>query len=75
MSTHEYSLHFLVNELVRTLKYGRADFWTNTGKSICHFSVNLKGANLAPESIVDYFNRNTTQQANTYTPVRDFEFV
>ncbi|UJR27736.1 hypothetical protein I4U23_009013 [Adineta vaga] len=50
MSTHEYSLHFLVSELVRTS------------------NVNLKGANLAPEAIVDYFNKNTNQQANTYTP-------
>ncbi|CAF1021358.1 unnamed protein product [Rotaria sp. Silwood1] len=50
MSSHEYSLHFLVNELVRTL------------------NVNLKGIQLAPEAIVDYFNKNTNRQANTYTP-------
>ncbi|CAF1011178.1 unnamed protein product [Adineta steineri] len=50
MSAHEYSLHFLVNELVRSS------------------NVNLKGTNLAPEAILDYFNKNTNQQANTYTP-------
>jgi len=50
MASHEYSLHFLVNELVRTL------------------SVPSKGTSLAPELIVDYFNKNTNSQANTYTP-------
>ncbi|CAF0794160.1 unnamed protein product [Adineta ricciae] len=50
MAAHEYSLHFLVNELVRAS------------------NINLKGTNLAPEAIVDYFNKNTNQQANTYTP-------
>ncbi|CAF4342023.1 unnamed protein product [Rotaria magnacalcarata] len=50
MSSHEYSLHFLVSELVRAL------------------NVNLKGVQLAPEAIVDFFSKNTNRQANTYTP-------
>jgi hypothetical protein len=33
-------------------------------------SVNLKGTDLAPETIVDYFKKNTSQQATTYTPVK-----
>ncbi|CAF4422889.1 unnamed protein product [Rotaria socialis] len=50
MSSHEYSLHFLVSELVRAL------------------NANLKGVQLAPEAIVDFFSKNTNRQANTYTP-------
>lgn len=73
MASHEYSLHFLVNELVRTLSYVKG----NQSKYVelnffafsSSFSVPSKGTSLAPELIVDYFNKNTNSQANTYTPV------
>lgn len=33
------------------------------------FSISLKATSLGPEAIVEYFNKNTSPQANIYTPV------